>query len=147
LKKVRKTVDYLYETSPNLVCVVNTTGTPYFRRQPLRDVVIWYGLSQGIADDILKSVGDNIHAYDFDGDARPVVAQIVSEFFQKYRNVSLPDGSAAKLAIYFPQTDDLRELRPAVEGKLLELGLPTDIVLERHSESTVVERNAQSQAI
>jgi type III restriction enzyme len=45
LKKVRKTVDYLHQKSPNLVCVVNTTGTPYFKRQPLRDVVIWYGLS------------------------------------------------------------------------------------------------------
>jgi hypothetical protein len=47
LKKVRKTVDYLHQNSPNLVCVVNTTGTPYFKRQPLRDVVVWYGLSLG----------------------------------------------------------------------------------------------------
>lgn len=142
LKKVRKTVDYLYENSPNLVCVVNTTGTPYFKRQPLRDVVIWYGLSQGISDNILKSVGNNIHAYDFDGDARPVVAQIVSEFFQNYRDVRLPDGSPAKLAIYFPQTEDLRELRPAVETRLVELGLSTDLVLERHSESNAAERDA-----
>lgn len=142
LKKVRKTVDYLHENSPNLICVVNTTGTPYFKRQPLRDVVIWYGLSQGITDNILKPVDGNIHAYDFDGDARAVVAQIVAEFFQKYRDVYLPDGSMAKLAIYFPQTDDLRELRPAVEAKLVELGLPTGLVLERHSDSGVVEQDA-----
>jgi type III restriction enzyme len=142
LKKVRKTVDYLHENSPNLVCVVNTTGTPYFKRQPLRDVVVWYGLSQGIADNILKSVGNNIHTYDFDGDARPVVAQIVAEFFEKYRDVRLPDGSSAKLAIYFPQTEDLRELRPAVEAKLVELGLSTDWVLERHSESNAAEKDA-----
>jgi len=142
LKKVRKTVDYLHENSPNLVCVVNTTGTPYFKRQPLRDVVVWYGLSQGIADNILKSVGNNIHAYDFAGDARLIVAEIVAEFFKKYRDVRLPDGSSAKLAIYFPQTEDLRELRPAVEAKLVELGLPTDWVLERHSESNAAEKNA-----
>ncbi len=142
LKKVRKTVDYLHEKSPNLICVVNTTGTPYFKRQPLRDVVIWYGLSQGIADNILKSVGDNIHAYDFDDDAKQMVAEVVGEFFKKYRDVKLPDGSPAKLAMYFPQTEDLRELRPVVEARLLDLGLPTDLVLERHSESHAAEKAA-----
>jgi hypothetical protein len=49
LKKVRKTVDYLADNT-NVICVVNTTGTPYFQRQPLKDVVVWYGLSQGIKD-------------------------------------------------------------------------------------------------
>jgi hypothetical protein len=142
LKKVRKTVDYLHANSPNLVCVVNTTGTPYFKRQLLRDVVIWYGLSQGISDNILKTIGANIHAFNFEGDARPVVAQIVAEFFEKYRDVALPDGSLAKLAIYFPQTDDLRELRPVVEAKLNELGLSTDLVLECHSGSGVADRSA-----
>ena len=44
LKKVRKTVDYL-AVQTNVIVVVNTTGTPYFKRQPLRDVVFWYGLS------------------------------------------------------------------------------------------------------
>ncbi len=47
IKKVRKTVDYL-ASETNLLVVVNTTGTPYFERQPLRDVVVWYGLGQGI---------------------------------------------------------------------------------------------------
>lgn len=142
LKKVRKTVDYLHANSPNLVCVVNTTGTPYFKRQPLRDVVIWYGLSQGITDNILKTVGSNIYAYNFDGDAKQVVAQIVAEFFEKYRNVTMYDGSPAKLAVYFPQTNDLRELRPAVEAKLVELGLSTGVVLERHSDSGVADKDA-----
>ena len=49
LKKVRKTVDYLAEKT-NLICVINTTGTPYFKKQMLKDVVYWYGLSQGIKD-------------------------------------------------------------------------------------------------
>lgn len=40
IKKVRRTVDYLAQET-NLVVVVNTTGTPYFERQPLRDVVVW----------------------------------------------------------------------------------------------------------
>ena len=49
LKKVRKTVDYL-ASGTNLIAAVNTTGTPYSQRQPLRDVVIWYGLAHGIRD-------------------------------------------------------------------------------------------------
>jgi type III restriction enzyme len=142
LKKVRKTVNYLHDKSPNLVCVVNTTGTPYFKKQPLRDVVVWYGLSQGITDNILKPVADNIHAYDFEGDAKQFVAEVISDFFRKYRYVRLPDGSWSKLAIYFPQTDDLRELRPSVEAKLIELKLPADILFERHSDSTQAEKDA-----
>ena len=59
LKKVRKTVDYLSDNT-NVVCVINTTGTPYFRRKPFLDVVIWYGLMQGISDHILKEVRQDI---------------------------------------------------------------------------------------
>lgn len=142
LKKVRTTVDYLYNNAPNLICVINTTGTPYFKKQPLRDVVIWYPLSQGIADNVLKTVGSNIHAYNFDGDSGQVVAQVVEDFFAKYKDVTLPDGSPAKLAMYFPQVDDVRELRPAVERKLVELGLSTEVVLECHSDSGVAEHAA-----
>jgi len=43
LKRVRQTVDYLADNT-QVICVVNTTGTPYYKRQPLKDVVIWYGL-------------------------------------------------------------------------------------------------------
>ena len=78
LKKVRKTVDYLAQQT-NVVCVVNTTGTPYFKNQPLRD------------------------------------------------------GTPAKLAIYFPQTDDVNQLRPVIETKLLALGLNPTLVFEHHT--------------
>lgn len=39
IKKVRRTIDYLAEET-NLIVVINATGTPYFERQPLRDVVV-----------------------------------------------------------------------------------------------------------
>ena len=107
LKKVRKTVDYLARET-NVLCVVNTTGTPYFRRQQLRDVVIWYGLSEGIREGILKDVAGNIHAYSFDNaNADQFVAHIVEDFFRDYRDTFLPNGAPAKIALYFPQTDDL----------------------------------------
>lgn len=133
LKKVRKTVDYLYHNSPNLICVVNTTGTPYYQRQVLRDVVVWYSLSEGIRQGILKDVSENIFAFDFKDNVEAYVTHVIEDFFKEYGPVKLTDGTLAKLAMYFPQTNDLEQLRPAIEAKLLEIGLTTDIVLEHHT--------------
>jgi hypothetical protein len=139
LKKVRKTVDYL-GAKTNVVCVVNTTGTPYFERQPLRDVVIWYGLSQGIKDDILKDLAGNIQAYDFEGDAGKYVAHVVEDFFKDYGAVRLPNGAPARLAIYFPQTEDLKGLRPVVEATLLRLRLSPDLCLVNTSDESITKQ-------
>lgn len=142
VKKVRKTVDYLAEQT-NVVCVVNTTGTPYFQRQPLRDVVIWYGLSEGIRDGILKPVSDNIFAYSYDGTESAALArEVVTTFFRDYGDVRLPNGAAAKLAIYFPQNKDLDELRPRVEASLAEIGVPPTVVLRNTSDSSRDEVDA-----
>ena len=136
-------MDYLHQKSPNLVCVVNTTGTPYFKRQPLRDVVIWYGLSQGIGDGILKPVSGNIHAYSFDdSNTDKFVAQVINEFFTNYRDVKLPDGSQAKLVLYFPQTDDLESFRPVIEATLASLGESPSLTLRNTSESSKQELDA-----
>ena len=142
LKRVRQTVDYLHEKT-NVIAVVNTTGTPYYERQPLRDVVIWYGLSEGIRDGILKSVEGNIYAYDFEQQhTDQFVAQVVRDFFESYGDIALPNGAPAKLAMYFPQTKDLREMRPVVERTLMETGYPIDIVLRNTSNSTQSEIDA-----
>jgi type III restriction enzyme len=132
LKKVRKTVDYL-AANTNVICVVNTTGTPYFKRQILRDVVAWYGLSQGIHDGILKELAGNIHAFSFDDDVEAYLSYVIEDFFKDYGEVTLPDGTPAKIAIYFPQTADVTALRPAIEHKLSRLGLSQSIVLEHHT--------------
>ncbi len=142
LKRVRQTVDYLHGKT-DVICVVNTTGTPYYQRQLLRDVVVWYGLSEGIRDDILKSVEGSIYAYEFENaHADAFVAEIVRDFFTTYGDVTLPNGAPAKLAIYFPQTKDLRELRPVVEQTLIGLGVSTDVVLRNTSNSTEAEIEA-----
>jgi hypothetical protein len=143
LKKVRKTVDYLHHNSPNLICVVNTTGTPYYQKQPLKDVVTWYGLSEGIKDRILKDVSGNILAYSFDaGNADKFIAEVVKDFFAEYGGVTLPNGAPAKLAIYFPQTDDLSELRPAIEAALALAGQSPAVVLKNDSTSSKQEIEA-----
>ena len=146
LKKVRKTVDYLSNPHPEgseehaehetqLVCVVNTTGTPFYQRQPLRDVVIWYGLSEGIRDGILKEVAGNIYGIDFQGNEKEYLSFIIEDFFKTYGDVSLPDGTPAKLAIFFPQTDDVAELRPIIEGTLTRMGLSPTLLLEHHTKN------------
>jgi hypothetical protein len=138
LKKVRKTVDYL-AAGTNVICVVNTTGTPYFQRQPLKDVVIWYGLSEGIRDGILKDLAGNVQAYDFDGDARVYVAHVVEDFFKDYGDVRLPNGAPAKMALYFPQTNDLKELKPVIDRTLVKIGLSPALCLVNTSDETLTK--------
>jgi hypothetical protein len=144
LKKVRKTVDYLNNPilpgtdehtnhNSNLICVVNTTGTPYYKRQLLRDVVVWYSLSEGIRDGILKELDGNIFSFDFSGDVSAYLNHIVGDFFKDYRDVTILDDIPAKMAIFFPQTEDVAEYRPVIETKLVELGLSTDLILEHHT--------------
>jgi len=143
LKKVRKTVDYLHNPhsesgarkahETQLVCVVNTTGTPFFQHQPLRDVVVWYGLSEGIHDGILKEVAGNIYGIDFQGKEKEYLSFLVEDFFKTYGEVTLPDGTPAKLAIFFPQTDDVAELRPIIEMTLTRIGLSPTLILEHHT--------------
>lgn len=133
LKKVRKTVDYLAENT-NVIAVINTTGTPYYKKQMLRDVVFWYGLSQGIKDGILKDVKDGIYSYDTDS-LTDFVNIIIEDFFKEYRDVTIYTGAKSKIAIYFPQTDDVKKIKPIIEKKILELGLDSSIVLEVNNKS------------
>lgn len=140
LKKVRKTVDYLAQET-NVLCVVNTTGTPYFRRQPLRDVVVWYSLSEGIRDGILKDVAGNIKSYDFsDQNADAYVREVIRDFFSDYGDHRLPGGAPARLAMYFPQTDDLGELRPAIDEALVLSGLSPTLALVNTSNKALTSQ-------
>ena len=142
LKRVRQTVDYLH-ASTNVIAVVNTTGTPYFERQPLRDVVVWYGLGRGIADGILKEVADNIQSFTFEADqADEFVSAVVTDFLHDYGDHCLPDGAPAKLAMYFPQVDDLEELEQHVQLAVVNAGLPPTIILRNHSRSSHEEIDA-----
>ncbi|MDP2320548.1 MAG: nucleotidyltransferase domain-containing protein [Acidobacteriota bacterium] len=138
LKKVRKTVDYL-AAQTNVVVVVNTTGTPYFNKQPLLDVVVWYGLSQGIREGILKDVSGSIRAYQFGDDTSALVTTVVEDFFKSYGDVRLPNGAPARLAIYFPQTDDLAEMKPVIEATLARLGLSPTLVLVNTSDDKLTK--------
>jgi type III restriction enzyme len=139
IKKVRRTIDYLAEET-NLIVVINATGTPYFERQPLRDVVVWYGLGEGIRDGVLKELAKNIKVFDLgDGESDTLVSNVIDDFVRDYWAVSLPNGAPARLALYFPNIETRDELRGAVESALALRGIGTDIILAvdgRSSEAT-----------
>lgn len=133
LKRVRQTINYISEKT-NLIAVLNTTGTPYFNRQILRDVIYWYGLSQGIEDGILKEVRGNIVAYK-DVSDEVFIVDIIKDFFTEYKEVKVNNGELAKLAIYFPQVADLEKAKPIVQQTLIAGGLDPSIVLPVHNKS------------
>ena len=88
-------------------------------------------------------VAGQIHGYAFDADSTDdFLGALLDDFFGKYRDMTLPNGAPAKLAIYFPQVDDLRELRPTIEAKLMALGLTSDLVLENTSHASKAEIDA-----
>jgi hypothetical protein len=139
LKRVRQSVNYLAEKT-NVICVVNTTGTPYYKRQPLKDVVIWYGLSEGIRDGYLKEVAGNIQEYNFEGSVKQYVAHVIRDFFVDYGEAHLPNGATAKLALYFPQTDDLAELRPVIDQALVEVSQSPTLCLVNTSDDALTKQ-------
>ena len=121
LKRVRGTINYIHERNP-IVAVVNTTGTPYYKKQTLKEVIIWYGLGEGIKDNILKNLNDGIHEYDIgEQDEREVFADIIKEFFRTYGKVALPDGAKAKIAFYFKTQQHLDDSRPLIEQAMIKI--------------------------
>ncbi|MEI7511517.1 MAG: hypothetical protein WCJ84_05145 [Candidatus Peregrinibacteria bacterium] len=140
LKKVRQTVNYLANES-DVKVVVNTTGTPYFEKQMLKEVIYWYGISEGIEDGILKSVKNSIRAYRNVTD-EGFVQEVISDFFTEYGTVQTPQGIPAKIALYFPNTDDLKTLRPIIEQAVIQSGYDASLVTECHSKAPKEAKNA-----
>ncbi len=141
LKRVRATIDYLH-AERNLVCVVNTTGTPYVGTKTLPDVVYWYGLSKGIEDGILKSLTNSIISYDFD-DTPPeeVFDDVIKDFFKEYGSTTTVNGSKSKIAFYFKNQEHLEESRPRIEEALAEIGESPSIILMNTQQSNSEELN------
>jgi len=131
LKRVRETVNYLADET-NVAVVVNTTGTPYFGKQMLKEVVFWYSISEGIADGILKSVENSIRGYSKVND-ETFLREVLTDFFKNYGAVKMKNGTPAKIALYFPKVEDLNQARKIVELILKEIGEDLSIIVEDHS--------------
>ena len=136
LKRVRETVNYIHEKT-NLVAVVNTTGTPYAKRQMLREVVAWYSLGEGIKDNILKSLCNGIVQYPIGTiPDQDVIRSVIKDFFQNYGDVALPDGTKAKIAFYFRTQEHLDTSHQHIQNALTEIEeSPTQILVNTQKSS------------
>jgi hypothetical protein len=142
IKKVRRTIDYLAGET-NLIVTINATGTPYFERQPLRDVVVWYGLGEGIRDGVLKELAGGIKVLELgDGEAAHMVQSVIDDFVLEYWPVALENGAPARLALYFPNLETRDELRAAIESALLSHGIGPDTLLAVDNKSSDATRRA-----
>ena len=139
LKRVRQTVDYINEET-NLIAVINTTGTPYYKRQMLREVVAWYSLGQGINDNILKHLHNGIVHYAMESRTEEdVIRDIIRIFFEEYGDVTLPDGAKAKIAFYFKEQEHLDASKIHIQNALTVIGQDTTIMLSNTQKSKVHE--------
>ena len=120
LKRVRQTINYINEKTP-IIAVINTTGTPYYKKQILKEVIVWYGLGEGMTDNILKDLNNGIHQYDIGEQSGKVVFEdIIREFFRSYGKVSLANGAKAKIAFYFKTQSHLDESRVLIEQAMVK---------------------------
>jgi hypothetical protein len=141
LKKVRTTINHLADKT-NIICVVNTTGTPYDRRKMLKDVVFYYSLQQGIKDNILKSLHRGVKSYDFSDEGESneeIIADIIKDFFQKYQHTQLPNGAKSKIAFYFASQEELNNAKGIIENALIVNQQDSGIILMNTQKSTKKE--------
>ena len=139
LKRVRETVNYIHGKT-KLVAVINTTGTPYAKRQMLREVVAWYSLGEGIRDNILKSLHNGIVQYPIGTiPDQDVIRSVINDFFKNYGNVSLPDGAKAKIAFYFRTQEHLDTSHQHIQNALTEIGENTTQILVNTQKSSQQE--------
>lgn len=144
LKRVRSTINYLHEKK-EIICVVNTTGTPYYKRQTLKDVIFWYGIAEGIQDNILKSLENGIRSYSIKKESESIqemIEDIIQHFWGKYGAIKTVDGCNSKIAFYFPTEEALLNGRPHIETALVKAGQPTTIILKNTQTSTKQEIDA-----
>ena len=135
IKRVRATVNYIADHT-QVVAVVNTTGTPYHKRdKPLAEVVSWYGIKRGIADNILK--GFDVRKFNMDraGGDKKHIPEIVREFFADYGDVALPNGAPAKIAFFFRKIEHLRECEDIIANEMAKLGEDVSQMLINTQES------------
>ncbi|MBE8158577.1 MAG: DEAD/DEAH box helicase family protein, partial [Betaproteobacteria bacterium] len=142
IKRIRETVNYIHKNTP-LVAVINTTGTPYYKSAVLPEVVCWYGLKEGIRDNVLKHLQGGIYDYAMDGAnaEAETIGEILNEFFRKYKNTRLQNGARAKIAFYFKQIAHLEESKPLIEKALAKLRVPPAQILTNHEKSSSQEKD------
>ena len=118
----------LERSGTHVVGCYNYTGTPYVGSRLLPEVVYSYGLKEAINHGYLKKP-------DLDGfenirnQTRAFVRTAITEFWEKHQDKRY-EGMLPKFAFFASSIEELtKELRPAVEDVLAELGIPITKIL------------------
>ncbi len=136
LKRVRETINHIHRKK-NIICVINTTGTPYFKKAPLKEVVFWYSLDQGIKDNILKSLQNNIVSYSSNEfKEEQIIFDVIKDFFDNYKDVTVDKGKIAKIAFYFKNEEHLQSCKLYIEKALIKLSLDITQILVNTQKSS-----------
>lgn len=127
---LRTTIDKLAAklkaAGTKVVACFNYTGTPYFGRTVLPEVVYAYGLKDAISNEYLKKV-------DLKGYANSKSAEFVKIAIADFCGQTdglRPEGMLPKMAFFAATIDEaVTQLRPAVEEALIALGISTSRIL------------------
>lgn len=139
IKRTREVLNKIGD-SKNLKCIVNTTGTPYSKKELLKETVFWYGLNEGIKDKILKSLKNGIKEYDYtQAKEEDIVKDIIRDFFKLYKNTTLPNKAKAKIGFYFKDERHLQENKHYIQTALKEIGQDLDSILINTQKSSKEE--------
>ncbi|WP_179381683.1 DEAD/DEAH box helicase [Jannaschia marina] len=135
---LRTTIDELARAlearKTSVVGCYNFTGTPYVKDRIMPEVVYAYGLKAAIDNKYLKQPGfftytGNIKSDDF-------LREVITDFWTNLGE-SRHEGMLPKLALFASTLDELeKDLRPAIETVLAELGVSTDKILRNTGDST-----------
>lgn len=123
---INELANELESKGTKVVACFNYTGTPYVNNSVLPDVVSYYGLTDAINEQYLKTVA--IKAYDNVKD-NTFLGNILKDFFDKHQNETY-EGLLPKIAIFGSTVDEIiNDVKPSVEKILSELGIPSDKIL------------------
>lgn len=128
---LRTTIDELAKAlehrKSSVVGCYNFTGTPYVKDRIMPEVVYAYGLKAAIDNKYLKqpdffTYTGNIKSDDF-------VREVITDFWNELGE-SRHEGMLPKLALFASTIEELeKDLQPAIEEVLADLGVPTDKIL------------------
>ena len=103
-------------------------------------MILWYGLGDGIKDNILKDLNNGIHQYNIgEQSEQGVFHDIIKVFFSSYGDVSLPDKAKAKIAFYFKTQEHLETSRALMERAMVGMGEDVSQILVNTQKSSVAE--------
>lgn len=133
---LRTTIDELAnsldKSGTRVVACYNFTGTPYVADQILPEVVYAYGLREAIDNEYLKEV--SIDGYE-NTKGKEFISDVIKDFWGKYGNNTY-EGMKPKLAIFASTIDEIeKDLKPAVEEVLANLGLSANKILVNTGDS------------